>query len=184
MPDGHGIWHFDEEVNIPNTYLPFPFLNIYMCVCVHIYLYIYLYVYIFIFIIYPPATTSVCVCHCCCLCRGGCVDSGVAVVTLVRYCGSRGASCSCPCFTYCRHVRFDFFIYLLFFGKVVVILCVLYPDCVSVFLSLSTVHYALYINKCLFGIYLSIINVHKQHITHARVHGQNIGFFCYLTQSS
>ena len=156
MPDGHGIWHFDEEVNICNTYLPFPFLNIYMCVCVHIYLYICVYIYLYSLYILL-SLLSVCVCHSCCLCRGGCVDSGVAVVTWVRCCGSRGASCSCPCFTYRSHVRFWFlslFVVLWEGGcytlRSITLSVYLYFSCSLLFitLSISVLH------KCLCGIYL------------------------------
>ena len=156
---------------------------IYVCLCT--YISIYLCVYIYLYLLHILSLLSVCVCHSCCLCRGGCVDSGVVVVTWVRCCGPRGASCSCPCFTYRSHVPrlISFFIcrslgrWLLYFAFHNLSVCVYFsPSLLCITLSIS-------IRVCVVFL-LSIINVHKQHITHARVHGQNTGFSCYLTPSS
>lgn len=53
MPDGQGVWHYDDEVNICNTYIwLFP---------------ISIYLYVYIFCIYEhlvPVTSSLC--HYCC----------------------------------------------------------------------------------------------------------------------
>ena len=59
MPDGQGVWHFDDEVNICNTYI-----------WLFLFLYIYMYIYIYLLYLWPS-----CTCHlqfvlllllCCC----------------------------------------------------------------------------------------------------------------------
>lgn len=63
MPDGQGVWHYDDEVNICNTYI---------WIFLFLYIFMYLYIYIYIMYLWPC-----CICHlkfvsllllCCCCC--------------------------------------------------------------------------------------------------------------------
>lgn len=57
MPDGQGVWHYDDEVNICNTILALP-SSIFMCLY-------FLYLYIYCVYISPFLYLSLKVCHYC-----------------------------------------------------------------------------------------------------------------------